>query len=225
MGLTKAYGGKVALNQINLTLERGRIIGLLGPNGSGKTTLIKIMNGLLQQTAGELLVNGRPPGIESKCRISYLPERTYLPPSMKVVEVIQYFQDFYADFQVERAYDMLARLQIPPTERLKNLSKGTKEKVQLILVMSRDADLYVLDEPIAGVDPASRDYILHTIVSNYNRDASILLSTHLIADVEKILDEVIFIRYGSVLLHAPAEMVRQREGKSVDQFFREVFAC
>lgn len=225
MGLTKAYGGKVALNQINLTLERGRIIGLLGPNGSGKTTLIKIMNGLLQQTAGELLVNGRPPGIESKCRISYLPERTYLPPSMKVVEVIQYFQDFYADFQVERAYDMLARLQIPPTERLKNLSKGTKEKVQLILVMSRDADLYVLDEPIAGVDPASRDYILHTIVSNYNRNASILLSTHLIADVEKILDEVIFIRYGSVLLHAPAEMVRQREGKSVDQFFREVFAC
>lgn len=225
MGLTKTYGGKIALNQIYLNLERGRIIGLLGPNGSGKTTLIKIMNGLLQPTAGEILIGGLKPGVETKYRISYLPERTYLHPGMKVMEMVQYFQDFYPDFRVDRAYDMLARLQIQPYERLKNLSKGTKEKVQLILVMSRDADLYVLDEPIAGVDPASRDYILHTIVQNYNRNATILLSTHLIADVENILDEVVFIRYGSIILQAGAEQIRRNEGKSVDRFFREVFAC
>lgn len=174
MGLTKTYGRKIALNQIHLNLERSRIIGLLGPNGSGKTTLIKIMNGLLKPTAGEVLINGQKPGIDTKFRISYLPERTYLNPGMKVIEVVHYFQDFYPDFRMDRAYDMLSRLQIQPNERLKNLSKGTKEKVQLILVMSRDADLYILDEPIAGVDPASRDYILHTIVSNYNRNASIL---------------------------------------------------
>lgn len=225
MGLTKTYGGKLALNQVYLNLERGRIIGLLGPNGSGKTTLIKIMNGLLKPTAGEILVGGRAPGIDSKYRISYLPERTYLNPGMKVVEMVQYFQDFYPDFRIERAYNMLARLQIPPNERLKNLSKGTKEKVQLILVMSRDAELYVLDEPIAGVDPASRDYILHTIVNNYNRNATILLSTHLISDVEGILDEVVFIRYGSIILQAPAAQIREREGKTIDRFFREVFAC
>lgn len=225
MGLTKTYGGKIALNQIYLNLERGRIIGLLGPNGSGKTTLIKIMNGLLQPTAGDILIGGQRPGVETKYRISYLPERTYLHPGMKVMEMVQYFQDFYPDFRVDRAYDMLARLQIQPYERLKNLSKGTKEKVQLILVMSRDADLYVLDEPIAGVDPASRDYILHTIVQNYNRNATILLSTHLISDVENILDEVVFIRYGSIILQAGAEQIRRNEGKSVDRFFREVFAC
>ncbi len=225
MGLTKSYGGKLALNQIFLNLERGKIIGLLGPNGSGKTTLIKIMNGLLKPTAGEIFINGARPGIETKYRISYLPERTYLHPGMKVMEMVQYFQDFYPDFRVERAYDMLHRLQIPPNERLKNLSKGTKEKVQLILVMSRDADLYVLDEPIAGVDPAARDFILHTIVSNYNRNASVLLSTHLIADVENILDEVVFIKYGNIILQAPTEQIRQNEGKSIDRFFREVFAC
>lgn len=225
MGLTKTYGGKVALNQICLNLERGRIIGLLGPNGSGKTTLIKIMNGLLNPTAGEIWINGQKPGIETKYRISYLPERTYLHPGMQVMEMVQYFQDFYPDFRVDRAYDMLARLQIQPYERLKNLSKGTKEKVQLILVMSRDADLYILDEPIAGVDPASRDYILHTIVQNYNRNATILLSTHLISDVENILDEVVFIKYGNIILQAGAEQIRRNEGKSVDRFFREVFAC
>lgn len=225
MGLTKTYGGKLALNQIYLNLERGRIIGLLGPNGSGKTTLIKIMNGLLNPTAGEILINGQKPGVDTKYRISYLPERTYLHPGMKVMEIVQYFQDFYPDFQVDRAYDMLARLQIQPYERLKNLSKGTKEKVQLILVMSRNADLYVLDEPIAGVDPASRDYILHTIVGNYNRNATILLSTHLISDVENILDEVVFIRQGNIILQAGAEQIRRNEGKSVDRFFREVFAC
>ncbi|MBO5473117.1 MAG: ABC transporter ATP-binding protein [Lachnospiraceae bacterium] len=225
MGLTKTYGGKVALNQINLSLERGRIIGLLGPNGSGKTTLIKIMNGLLGPTAGAVYINGQKPGIETKYRVSYLPERTYLHPGMKVIEMVQYFQDFYPDFRLDRAYDMLNRLQIPPAERLKNLSKGTREKVQLILVMSRDADLYILDEPIAGVDPASRDYILHTIVSNYNRNATILLSTHLISDVENILDEVVFIRYGNIILQAGAEQIRRNEHKSVDRFFREVFAC
>ncbi|MCM1153799.1 MAG: ABC transporter ATP-binding protein [Roseburia sp.] len=225
MGLSKTYGGKPALNQIYLNLERGRIIGLLGPNGSGKTTLIKIMNDLLKPSAGEILIDGERPGINTKYRISYLPERTYLHPGMKVMEMVQYFQDFYPDFRIEKAYDMLHRLQIPPDERLKNLSKGTKEKVQLILVMSREADLYVLDEPIAGVDPASRDYILHTIVSNYNRNASVLISTHLIADVESILDEVVFIKYGNIILQAPAEQIRQKEGKSVDRFFREVFAC
>ena len=225
MGLTRTYGSTVALNQIYLTLERGKIIGLLGPNGSGKTTLIKIMNGLLKPSSGEIFINGQRPGIETKYRISYLPERTYLQPGMKVIEMVQYFQDFYPDFRIDRAYDMLGRLQIPPTERLKNLSKGTKEKVQLILVMSRDADLYILDEPIAGVDPAARDYILHTILNNYNRNATILLSTHLISDVESILDEVIFIKYGNIILQAPAEQIRQREGKSVDRFFREVFAC
>ena len=225
MGLTKNYGRKIALNQIYLNLERGKIIGLLGPNGSGKTTLIKILNGLLKPTAGEILINGQRPGVDTKYRISYLPERTYLHPGMKVMEIVEYFQDFYPDFQVDRAYDMLARLQIQPYERLKNLSKGTKEKVQLILVMSRNADLYVLDEPIAGVDPASRDYILQTIVGNYNRNASILLSTHLISDVENILDEVVFIRQGNIILQAGAEQIRQNEGKSVDRFFREVFAC
>ncbi len=225
MGLTKTYGRKIALNQIHLNLERSRIIGLLGPNGSGKTTLIKIMNGLLKPTAGDVLINGQRPGIDTKFRISYLPERTYLNPAMKVIEVVQYFQDFYPDFRMDRAYDMLSRLQIQPNERLKNLSKGTKEKVQLILVMSRDADLYILDEPIAGVDPASRDYILHTIVSNYNRNASILLSTHLISDVENILDDVVFIKYGSIVLQAAAEQIRQNEHKSIDRFFREVFAC
>ena len=225
MGLTKTYSGKPALNQIYLNLESGKIIGLLGPNGSGKTTLIKLMNDLIKPTAGEILIAGEKPGINSKYRISYLPERTYLHPGMKVMEMVQYFQDFYPDFRIERAYDMLHRLQIPPNERLKNLSKGTKEKVQLILVMSRDADLYVLDEPIAGVDPASRDYILHTIVSNYNRNASVLISTHLISDVESILDEVVFIKYGNIILQAPAEQIRQREGKSIDRFFREVFAC
>lgn len=225
MGLTKTYGGKLALNQIYLNLERGRIIGLLGPNGSGKTTLIKIMNGLLNPTAGEVLINGQRPGVDTKFSISYLPERTYLSPGMRVMDIVQYFQDFYPDFQVDRAYDMLARLQIQPYERLKNLSKGTKEKVQLILVMSRNADLYVLDEPIAGVDPASRDYILHTIVGNYNRNATILLSTHLISDVENILDEVVFIRQGNIVLQAGAEQIRRNEGKSVDRFFREVFAC
>ena len=223
MSLTKTYGRKIALNQVYLNLERGRIIGLLGPNGSGKTTLIKIMNGLLKPTAGEVLINGQRPGVDTKLRISYLPERTYLQPGMKVIELVQYFQDFYPDFRVDRAYDMLARLQIPPQERLKNLSKGTKEKVQLILVMSRRAKLYLLDEPIAGVDPAAREYILTTIVNNYNPEGTVLISTHLIADVERVLDEILFIRDGRVVRQELVDDVREREGKSVDELFREVF--
>lgn len=223
--LTKAYGKKPAVEHVNLCIESGHIIGLLGPNGSGKTTLIKMINGLLMPTSGDLYMRETPIGVESKKHISYLPDHTYLNMNQRVSDIIRMFADFYEDFDSARAYDMLAKLQISPEDRLKTMSKGTKEKVQLILVMSRDADLYILDEPIAGVDPASRDYILHTIVSNYNRNASILLSTHLISDVENILDDVVFIKYGSIVLQAGAEQIRQNEHKSIDRFFREVFAC
>ena len=225
-GLTKIYNGsKLAVNQMNLIIPRGRIIGLLGPNGSGKTTMIKMINGLLTPTNGSVLINGEPPGPASKAVISYLPERTYLPAGMKVRDIISLFAQFYQDFSIERAYNMLQMLSIPPTAQLKTLSKGKKEKIQLILVMSRQAQLYILDEPIAGVDPAARDYILHTIMTNYNHQSSILLSTHLISDIEGILDEVIFIRYGQAIMHAPADAVRRAHGKSVDAYFREVFAC
>ena len=226
--LCKRYpgmGNYMSVFHMNLTIPRGRIIGLLGPNGCGKTTLIKMINGLLAPTSGTVYINGMFPGAESKRVISYLPERTYLDNGMKVRQMVDYFGDFYEDFSKEKAYSMLESLGISPEARLKTLSKGTKEKVQLILVMSRNAELYILDEPIAGVDPASRDYILRTIVSNYNRNASVLLSTHLIFDVESILDEVVFIKYGNIILQAPAEQIRQREGKSIDRFFREVFAC
>ncbi len=224
--LTKVYEKKkMALNHMNLTIPRGKIIGLLGPNGSGKTTLIKIINGLLVPTEGEVLVNGRKPGPESKACVSYLPERTYFQNSMQVSELINFFSDFYADFRPERARQMLANLNISEDARLKTLSKGTKEKVQLIMVMSREAQLYILDEPIAGVDPAARDYILRTIISNYNENATVLLSTHLISDIEKVLDEVIFIRDGRVILQDTVENIRECKGKSVDAYFREVFAC
>lgn len=216
---------KTALNKLNLIIPRGKIIGLLGPNGSGKTTLIKILNGLLSPTQGEVLINGATPGPQTKARVSYLPERTYFQSSMKVSELIEYFSDFYADFKPERARQMLNSLHIDEKDRLKTLSKGTKEKVQLILVMSRDADLFVLDEPIAGVDPAARDYILKTIISNYNENATVLLSTHLISDIENILDEVIFIREGNLVLQTTVENIRETKGKSVDSYFREVFAC
>lgn len=216
---------KTALNKLNLIIPRGKIIGLLGPNGSGKTTLIKILNGLLSPTEGEVFINGAAPGPQSKARVSYLPERTYFQSSMKVSELIEYFSDFYADFKPERARQMLNSLHIDEKDRLKTLSKGTKEKVQLILVMSRDADLFVLDEPIAGVDPAARDYILKTIISNYNENATVLLSTHLISDIENILDEVIFIREGNLVLQTTVENIRETKGKSVDSYFREVFAC
>ena len=224
--LTKVYEKKkVALSQVNLIIPRGKIIGLLGPNGSGKTTLIKLISGLLVATEGEILINGSKPGPESKSVVSYLPERTYFQSSMKVKELIDYFADFYQDFRPERARQMLMNLNINEDARLKTLSKGTKEKVQLIMVMSRDAQRYVLDEPIAGVDPAARDYILRTIISNYNENATVLLSTHLISDIEKILDEVIFIREGKVVLQDTVENIRESKGKSVDTYFREVFAC
>lgn len=223
--LTKHYGKVPALEQINLTIESGHIIGLLGPNGSGKTTLIKMINGLLTPTSGEILVKGEKVGVESKKIISYLPDHTYLNMHEKVSDVIRFFSTFYADFDERRAYDMLAKLSINPNDPLKTLSKGTKEKVQLILVMSRRADLYILDEPIAGVDPAARDYILNIILTNYDQNASILISTHLIADIENILDEVIFIKNGHIVMASSVEDVRAQQNKSVDALFREVFRC
>lgn len=225
-GLTKSYNKMYnALSNLNLSLERGQIIGLLGPNGSGKTTFIKLINDVLVPTSGEIRINGMAPGVETKKLISYLPERTYLDETMKVKEIITYFSDFYDNFSSERAYQMLDDLQIETKARLKTLSKGTKEKVQLILVMSRDANLYVLDEPIGGVDPAARDYILSTILNNYNEDAAILISTHLIHDIENILDRVLFIKQGQLVLNATVDEIRTEQGKSVDTLFREVFRC
>ncbi len=214
-----------ALNDLNLSIPRGKIIGLLGPNGSGKTTLIKILNGLLCATEGEVLINGEKPGPATKAVVSYLPERTYLSTGKKVSELIAFFSDFYADFKPDRAKEMLASLGIDENAKIKTLSKGTREKVQLILVMSRDAQFYVLDEPIAGVDPAARDYIIKTIITNYNENATVLISTHLITDIENILDEVIFIKNGNLVLQATVEEIREQQGKSVDSYFREVFAC
>ena len=224
-GLIKQYGSKTALDNLNLTLPRGRIIGLLGPNGSGKTTLIKLINGLLSPSAGHIYINGVEPGPETKKVVSYLPERTYFNSWMKVRDILDFFCDFYTDFRRNRAEDMLQRLDIDPTVRLSTMSKGTKEKVQLIMVMSRDADLYCLDEPIGGVDPAARDYILQTIISNYNENASVLISTHLISDIENVLDDVIFIQNGHIRLHTSVDAIREQEGKSVDALFREVFRC
>lgn len=223
--LTKQYGKKTAIDNISFTLEGGHIIGLLGPNGSGKTTLIKMINGLLTPTSGDLFMCQNPIGVESKRHISYLPDHTYLNMNQRIRDLIRFFSDFYEDFQIDRAYDMLQKLQINPDDRLKSMSKGTKEKVQLILVMSRKADLYILDEPIAGVDPAARDYILDVILSNYEPEATILISTHLIADIENILDEVIFIQNGQIRLTASVDDIRIKEKKSVDTLFREVFKC
>ena len=223
--LTKNYGGFTALKDINLKLESGRIIGLLGPNGSGKTTFIKILTNLLQPTAGEVKINNQVPGIETKKIVSYLPDAMYLNGWMRVDELISYYADFFQDFEVDRAYGMLASLNINPKSKLKTLSKGTKEKVQLILTMSRRAKLYILDEPIAGVDPAARDYILQTILNNYDEEATILLSTHLITDIENILDDVVFLKNGSVVLTSEVEELRMKHQKSVDALFREVFVC
>ncbi|WOO38157.1 ABC transporter ATP-binding protein [Anaerocolumna sp. AGMB13020] len=224
-GVNKSYSGLRVLKDINLTLERGRITGLLGPNGSGKSTFIKLINGLLVPDSGDLLINGFAPGIETKRCVSYLPERNYLADWMHIKNLLDLFRDFYADFDIHKALEMLKRLNINPELKLKTLSKGTKEKVQLILVMSRKADLYCLDEPIGGVDPAARDYILNTIITNYNENATVLISTHLIAEVEKVLDDVIFIQNGSVLLHSPVDEVRNDTGKSIDSYFREVYKC
>lgn len=223
--LTKRFGKRTVLSDVNFQIDGGHIIGLLGPNGSGKTTLIKLINGLLTPSEGEIYVNETPVGVESKKVISYLPDHSYLNDWMRVRDIIDYFDDFYEDFEAIRAYDMLAKLHINPSDKLKTMSKGTKEKVQLILVMSRRADLYILDEPIAGVDPAARDYILDTILSNYDENASILISTHLISDVENILDEVIFIQNGVIRLQSTVDDIREKEQKSIDTLFREVFKC
>ena len=223
--LTKRYGNKTALDRISFSLMPGKIIGLLGPNGSGKTTLIKLLNGLLVPTEGHIFIDGLAPGVETKKFVSYLPERTYLNSWMKVCDIIDYFQDFYEDFDKVRAYDMLKRLNINPSDRLRTMSKGTKEKVQLILVMSRRARLYCLDEPIAGVDPAAMDYILSTIIQNYDENATIIISTHLISDVENILDDVVFIQNGHIRMVDSVENIRFNQGKSVDALFREVFKC
>lgn len=223
--LCKKYGYFSALNSINLQIERGRIVGLLGPNGSGKTTLIKLANGLLSPSSGEILIAGQPIGVGTKSIVSYLPERTYLNSWMKVCDIIDFFMDFYDNFDKNKAYEMLRRLNINPKDQLKSMSKGTKEKVQLILVMSRNADLYLLDEPIGGVDPAARDYILNTIIGNYNPQGTIIISTHLISDIEQILDDIVFIQNGNIVKTATVDEIRSEEGKSVDALFREVFKC
>lgn len=223
--LTMKYGKRQVLNNVSFQLERGKIIGLLGPNGSGKTTLIKLSNGLLTPKKGNIIIDGHKVGLETKKIVSYLPERSYLDNSLKIYQIVDLFQDFYEDFDVNKAYNMLKDLKINPEDRLKSMSKGTKEKVQLILVMSREARLYMLDEPIGGVDPAARDYILRTIISNYNPDASVIISTHLISDIEQVLDDVVFIKEGEVMLHKPVDEIREEDGKSVDELFREVFRC
>ncbi len=223
--LSKRFDSKYALTDVDLTLERGRIVGLLGPNGSGKTTLIKLITGLLSPTEGTITINGMAPGVETKRLVSYLPERPCLNAGLCVKDLLKFFSRFYDNFNQDRALAMLSDLNIRTGDRLKTMSKGTKEKVQLILVMSRDAELYVLDEPIGGVDPAARDYILRTILTNYSPNSTILISTHLIADIENILDDVIILKNGQISLNASVDEIRTREGKSVDDLFREVFRC
>lgn len=223
--LTKNYGRKVALEDVDLTLEEGKIVGLLGPNGSGKTTLIKLISRLLVPTSGTIRICGIEPSPESKALVSYLPDRNYLPDWMNCDDLLNLYEDFYTDFDRSRAMKMLEALDIDMKMSMKKMSKGTKEKVQLILTMSRHAKLYLLDEPIAGVDPAARDYILNTIISNYDEEATVLISTHLIADVENILDEAIFLKEGKVVLHKNTDELRDETGKSVDEYFREVFRC
>lgn len=223
--VSKTYGKKEALKDVSLKIEPGKVVGLLGPNGSGKSTLIKLINGLLQPTDGQILVAGQALGIETKKMISYLPERTYLNEWMKVKDLLGFFSDFYEDFDREEARQMLATLKIDEDSKLKTLSKGTKEKVQLILVMSRKAKLYILDEPIGGVDPAARDYILNTIIKNYSEESSVIIATHLIQEVENICDDIIFLGYGEIRLQGNVDDIRQEKGQSIDALFREVFRC
>ena len=223
--LSKRYGSVQALDRVNLAIEPGKIVGLLGPNGSGKTTLIKMANGLLTWEHGDLLIDGMAPGVETKKIVSYLPERTYLSEWMTAQQTFDFFEDFYPDFRRDRAEDMLLRLNVPLDRKIGQLSKGTREKVQLILVMSRKAKLYLLDEPIGGVDPATRDYILSTIIGNYDPEATVVISTHLIADVEQVLDEVVFISQGQIVLQKAVDQIREEQNRSVDQLFREVFRC
>ena len=224
-GLSKSFGSITALDNVDLSLENGRIIGLLGPNGSGKTTLIKTINGLLVPDNGTVLINGIAPGKETKKLIAYLPDRNALPDYMNTDQLINLYQDFFADFNKSKAELMLDDLGIDRKQTMKKMSKGTKEKLQLCLVMAREAQVYLLDEPIGGVDPATRDYILRTIISNYNEDAVVIISTHLISDVESVLDDVIFLKNGRVVLRGPADAVREKRGESIDETFREVFKC
>lgn len=223
--LSKNYGGLRALDELNLKLESGKIVGLLGPNGHGKTTLIKTLSGLLRQDKGTVLIDGKKVGVETKKIVSYLPERSYLSPGMKIRDVAKFFEEFYEDFDIKRANAMIDELGLDRESRLKSLSKGNREKVQLIMVMSRKAKLYLLDEPMGGVDPAARDYILKTIINNYSEDATVIISTHLIQDVEQILDEVVFLKEGKVMFHRDVDELRMEEKKSVDALFREVFSC
>lgn len=223
-GLTKTYGAKPALDHMDLTVGRGRIVGLLGPNGSGKTTFIKLLCGLLHPTSGTLQIDGHSPGVETKAIISYLPDRMYFADWMKASDLTDFFADFYSDFDRQKALEMFSALSIGQNERLKTMSKGTKEKVQLALIMSRKAQLYLLDEPIGGVDPAARDFILNTILTNYNENGTVMLSTHLISDIERVLDEAIFLQNGKVVRHDTVDNIREQEGKSVDQLFREIFS-
>ncbi|MCI2242245.1 ABC transporter ATP-binding protein [Adlercreutzia faecimuris] len=223
--LTKSFGARAALADVTFSVPAGRVVGLLGPNGSGKTTLIKLAAGLLTPTSGAVRVAGLEPGTRAKALLSYLPERPYFAPSMRVRDCVAFFADFYADFDQPLAQDMLARLGVPADSPMGTLSKGTKEKVQLVLVMARHAALYLLDEPIGGVDPATRDYILDTIIAQYHRDSTILISTHLIADVEAVLDDFIFLQYGTMVVHAPVAFVREQGYASLDDYFRRAFRC
>ena len=223
--LCKRYGNVQALDNVSFEVEPGRVVGLLGPNGSGKTTLIKLANGLLTPTGGELLINGQKPGKATRAQVSYLPDRPCLPEWMSAEKLLDMFTDFYGDFQRDKAQEMLEKLGIDPKQKIKQMSKGTREKVQLILVMSRKAELYLLDEPIGGVDPAARDYILNTIINNYDPSATVLISTHLISDVERVLDEFLFLYQGRVIQKGEADAVREETGKSLDELFREVFKC
>lgn len=222
-GLCKRFSNTLALDNVDLEVGRGKIIGLLGPNGSGKTTLIKILNGLIKPTLGDVRIDGEEPGVHTKSIVSYLPDRTYFADWMTVNDVVKMFSEFYRDFDMERALDMCAAMNIGISDRIRTMSKGTKEKVQLILVMSRRAELYLLDEPIAGVDPAARDYILTTIINNYNEEGTVIISTHLISDIERILDEVIFIRNGKIVRHEAVDDIKEKEGKSIDEVFKDSF--
>ena len=223
--LTKKFGDLTALDNVNVSLDKGQIVGLLGPNGSGKTTLIKILNGLLTPTSGSVSINGYAPGVETKKVVAYLPDRNALPDYMTSTQLMDMYQDFFADFDRLKAEAMVDDLGIDRGQQMKNMSKGTKEKLQLCLVMARQADVYLLDEPIGGVDPATRDYILRTIISNYNEDAVVVISTHLISDIESVLDDVIFIKEGRIVLHKAADEIREEKGESIDGLFREVFKC
>ena len=223
--LTKAFGTKVALDGVTLSLEKGQIVGLLGPNGSGKTTMIKILTGLLTPNSGEVRINGMKPGVETKEVVAYLPDRNALPDYMTSEQLIRMYSDFFVDFNKEKAERMLSELGVDMKQEMRRMSKGTKEKLQLCLVMAREADVYLLDEPIGGVDPATRDYILKTIISNYNEEAVVVISTHLIQDIESVLDDVIFLKEGRVVLHEQADAIREEKGESVDKVFREVFKC